>query len=337
MRYINSASAKKLKGKACEVRVDFNVESAHDAFRLEASVPTVKLLLQHGVRVVLLSHRGRPNGKRDMSVSLKPLLSAFQKKIRTPIAFLKDIPDSLPRNGKVFLLENLRFWKGEDENSRTFAKRLAALGDAYINDAFAVSHRANASVTQLPKLLPAYGGLLLKKEIETLTQVMKKPEKPLVMLFGGGKVEDKLPALKKLLPKAAAVLLGSSAIGREAHIPRSPKIMKPIDWVGTPKESALDIGSLTLAAYAPVLMRARTIIWNGPVGLFEKKQYAKGSIKLARVIAASTAFSVVGGGETTQLITQLKLEKKFGFLSTGGGAMLELLAGKKLPGIAVLQ
>ena len=351
MRFLRQLSAKELKDKICLLRVDFNVESNEDSFRIAASIPTIKYLLKKKARVVLLSHKGRPiqvqssklkvkslGSKYDFynfDLSLKFALPILKKHLKTTIKFLDKIPEKLPK-GKLFLLENLRFWKGEEANDREFAKRLAVIGDFYINDAFAVCHRANASVTQLPKLLPACSGLLLEKELANLSGVMKSPKKPLVVIFGGAKIADKTPAIKNLLKKSDRILLGSAAVNNGKYIPISEKIIHPIDWLGE-EYLALDIGSLTLEWYLQELKKAKTIIWNGPLGKFEDKKYAKGSIIVANVIAESKAFSLAGGGETTQLITELGLEKKFSFLSTGGGAMLEFLSGKKLPGIEALK
>ena len=347
MRFKSIQQVKNLANKNVLLRVDFNVEAEEDSFRLAAIAPTVKFLLKKRTRVVILSHRGRPqeikNKKSknknydsfDGTLSLKEFLPFLKKNLKTTVKFLEKIPEKLPK-GKLFLLENLRFWKGEEANNAVFAAKLAALGDFYVNDAFAVSHRANASVTKLPKLLPSYAGLLFEKEIANLSAAIKKPKKPLVIIFGGAKVADKIPAMKNLLKKVDMVLLGSAASNNSTGLPSSEKIIHPIDWLGE-NNLALDIGPLTAEWYVQEIKKAKTIIWNGPLGKFEDKKYAKGSIVIARAISESKAFSVVGGGETTQLISQLGMEKKFNFLSTGGGAMLEFLAGKKLPGIEALK
>jgi 3-phosphoglycerate kinase len=324
----------KLPGKTCLLRVDFNVEGVKDALRLEASLPTMKFLLKKGARIVILSHRGRPEGM-NYKLSLREFIPFLKKNLKQQINFLETIPPALSP-GKVLLLENLRFWPEEEANDLEFAKKLAKLGDFYVNDAFAVSHRENASVTQLPKLLPSYAGMLLEKEIKTLSEVVKKPKKPLVLIFGGSKVEDKASVIKHLLPKADVVLLGSSAVNNSEMIPKSPKIRKPLDWIGEGGK-AFDIGPMTVEAYAKEIKKAKTLIWNGPVGWFEKPEYLGGSKAIAKAVAQSKAVSIIGGGETTQLILELGLRKKIGFLSTGGGAMLEFLAGKKLPGIEALK
>jgi len=347
MKFLKDLAKKNLTGKTCLLRVDFNIESVKDSLRLEESLPTIKFLLQKGARVVILSHRGRPNtsikykvvsSKRfDSELSLRVFIPFLRKNLRKKIIYLNDIPDKLP-NGKVFLLENLRFWPEEEADDLNFAKQLANLGDFYVNDAFAVSHRKNASVTQLPKLLPAYAGLLMEKEIGTLSEVIKNPKKPLVLIFGGAKIEDKLPVIKNLLPKANKVLLGSSILNYQYFtlLIQDKKVIRPKDYAGESSE-ALDIGPLTVEEYKKEIQNAGTIIWNGPLGKFEDKKYATGSIAIAKAVAASKAFSIVGGGETAQLILKLGLRNKIGFLSTGGGAMLEFLSGKKLPGIEALK
>ncbi|TSC81617.1 MAG: phosphoglycerate kinase [Parcubacteria group bacterium Gr01-1014_19] len=334
MRTLKDLAKKNLTGKVCLLRVDFNVESAKDALRLEASLPTMKWLLAKGARLVLLSHRGRPRGI-DPKLSLKEFASFLQKNLKERVLFLNKIPSELS-TGKVYLVENLRFWPEEERDDAKFARRLASLGDFYVNDAFAVCHRKNSSVTQLPKLLPSYAGLLLEREIKTLTVAMKNPKKPLVLIFGGAKVADKLPVIKNLLSKANKVLIGSSVLNNPDPLPESEKVIKPIDWIKK-DNLVLDIGPLSAEEYVKEIKKAKTIIWNGPVGKFEDKRYIIGSRILAKAVAASKAFSIIGGGETTQLILSLGLRKKIGFLSTGGGAMLEFLAGENLPGIAVLR
>lgn len=341
MKFLDLLKKSNLTGKVCLLRVDFNVDPSagsgrdhQDALRLESSLPTMKWLLNKGARLVILSHRGRPEGI-DPKLSLKIFAPFLQKNLKEKIEFLKEIPSSLPK-GRVILIENLRFWPGEEGDDAKFAHRLARLGDFYVNDAFAVCHRKNSSVTQLPKLLPSYAGLLLEKEIKTLSAAMKNPKKPLVLIFGGTKVSDKLPIIKNLLPKAGRILIGSSVLNDIGLLPKSGKVFKPIDWVEQ-DHLAMDIGPLTAELFIGEIKKAKTIIWNGPVGKFEDKKFVVGSRALAKAVAASKAFSIIGGGETTQLILELGLRKKIGFLSTGGGAMLEFLSGNELPGIKVLN
>lgn len=340
MRFLRFLSVRQIAGQTCLLRIDLNTQSAGDSLRLEASLPTIKLLSQKGARIIILSHRGRPRG-RNLKLSLKPFLPVLEKKLGLKIKFLPAIPATLPA-GKLFLLENLRFWPGEQNNDREFAEKLARLGDFYVNDAFAVCHRPDASVATLPKLLPSYAGLLLEKEVKNLSSVMKNPKRPMALILGGVKVEDKLPVIKNLLPKADSVLLGSTAVKAKAAIPKSPKIKKPVDWIGE-EGRILDIGPETVKIYKAEIKKAGTIVWNGPVGRIETPKYARGSEAIAKAIAKSKAFSVAGGGETTQFFIraisnyQFLISKKRLFLSTGGGAMLDFLAGKKLPGITALK
>lgn len=347
MRLLKDISPKSVVGKTCLVRVDFNVESEEDALRLEASLPTLKWLLANGNRIVVLSHRGRPNLTNDQrpttnnreQLSLRGFVPFLEKNLGEKVLFLSEIPDSLSE-GKVFLLENLRFWPGEEKDDPEFAARLAKLGDFYVNDAFAVCHRANSSVTQLPKLLPGYAGFLLEKEVQVLGEAMKSPKASLVLIFGGAKVSDKLPVVENLLLKTEKVLLGSSILNSKEPVPDSEKIVRPADWVG--EGLALDIGPMTIESFKKEIAKAATIIWNGPLGKFEDPKYMKGSEEIAKAIVASGAFSIIGGGETTTLFQrvitnyQLLITNRQIFLSTGGGAMLEFLSGKELPGIAAL-
>ncbi|MEK7590497.1 MAG: phosphoglycerate kinase [Patescibacteria group bacterium] len=336
MRFLSKLKIREFTGKTCLLRVDFNVENVKDSLRLKNSLPTIKFLLRRGNKIVFLSHRGRPD-KRDGALSLKFVIPFLEKNLKKTVIFLKEIPSKLPP-GKIYLIENLRFWPGEEADDSIFSKKLARLGDFYVNDAFAVSHRKNASITQLPKLLPSYAGFLLEKEAQTLSKAMSHSAKPLVVIFGGAKVENKIEAIKNLSKKADKILLGSSVTSKISALESlsDAKILKPIDWIFE-NGKAFDIGPLTAQKYGEEIKKARTIIWNGPVGWFENKKFAGGSITIAKAIAASEAFSIIGGGETTQLILKLKLQNKIGFLSTGGGAMLEFLAGKKLPGIEALK
>ena len=231
MRLLKDISPKSVAGKTCLVRVDFNVNHSvnadlADALRLEAHLSTLKWLTENGNKLVILSHRGRPEGQnyearsKKQELSLEEFVPFLEKNLGEKVVFLPDIPESLSE-GKVFLLENLRFWPGEEKDDPEFAARLAKLGDFYVNDAFAVCHRANASVTQLPKLLPSYAGFLLEKEIQVLGEAIKNPKSPLVLIFGGAKVSDKLPAVNNLLPKADKVLLGSSVLNSKEIVPDS--------------------------------------------------------------------------------------------------------------------
>ncbi len=362
-------SLKNLAGKTVLLRVDFNVETPRDALRLTRSLPTIKYLLGQRARVVLISHRGRPEGSVTPELSLKILLPFLRRRASQSI-FLFDhfnfghirAQVAASRPGSLFMLENIRFLSGEEnENAaarRTLAAQLASLGDYYVNDAFAVCHRAGASITELPQLLPCYAGFIVQEEVEKLSMVLRKPKQPLVVIVGGGKAKDKFAVINNLHRKADHFLVGGvlantflkmrgvdvgySAIDASLaqDVKRSlkdKKITLPVDWIIGDTGKISDIGSLTATAFSEIIRSAKTIVWNGPMGIFENPRYRAGSLAIAKAIAKSKAFSIIGGGETTQFIDQSRMADKFDFLSTGGGAMLELLAGKKLPGIEALK
>jgi phosphoglycerate kinase len=338
MRYLRGLKSKSMVGKICVLRAGFDTKGPKDSLRLERAIPTIKFLLKNKSRVLIISHHGRPKA-RDKGLrkfSLRSYVPFLEKNLKRKIVFLKNIPKDLSQKGDILMLENLRFFPGEKKNDPKLAKRLADLGDFYVNDAFSNSHRQHASIVAITEYLPSYAGLSLEAEVKHLGNVLKNPKKPFVVVFGGAKIEEKVHVIKNLLPKATKFLLGSSIINKPPMGVKSPKIIKPIDWLSEDGE-ALDIGPLTVEMFAEIIKSAKTIVWSGPLGKFEDKRFFGGSASLAKLIAKSRAFSVVGGGETTQLVRKLKLEKRYGFLSTGGGAMLEFLAGKKLPGIEALK
>ena len=366
IHYLSSTNLKKFKGKTCLLRIDLNIERGEEehSFRIKAFLPTIKLLLEHGIKVVLISHHGRYGGKgRNKAISLKRFKKIFSTKLKHSVVFIpgfnflrlnKQIKESKER---VFLLENLRFKKEEKINDASFAKKLAGLGDFYVNDAFAVSHRKNASVAAITKHLPSFAGLLLEKEMKNLYRAMKKYKKPLIVVIGGVKASSKIEVMKKFWKKADRFLVGGGvatafmvakglpvgdsiydkdAILKIKKFIDSKKVFLPLDFK-MKGDAIFDIGEITAKIYVKEIKRAKTIIWSGPMGYFEKKEFSGGSEKIARAIAGSKAFSVVGGGETTSLLVRMKLINKFNFVSTGGGAMLAYLAGKKLPGIEALH
>ena len=373
MKYLSALKTKNLRGKTAIVRVDFNIENKRETFRLETALPTIEFLLARGVRVVLISHRGRPlkhgltltgRGLTQKTYSLKMVLPFLKKNLSRKITFLNDFNfshikkaiDQSPA-GAIFLLENIRLFDGEEENSPELGKDLAVLGDFYVNDAFSVSHRTHASITQIPKFLPSFAGLRLEEEIENLGKVMRLPKKPLIVILGGAKVSDKIGIIENLSEKADAFLIGGAmanaflkakgmnigasvfeenALSAAEKLLKNKKLILPFDFISHDKK-ILDIGPLTAKLFTEKIIGASTIIWNGPMGLFENPRFAAGSNEIAKAIAKRRAFSVAGGGETTYLIHELGLEKKFDFLSTGGGSMLEYLAGKKLPGVMALE
>ncbi|MFH0806113.1 MAG: phosphoglycerate kinase [Candidatus Brennerbacteria bacterium] len=346
MKFLTPAIAKRYQGKTCLLRVDLNVEpGAEDATnRVDAILPTIRLLLDYNAKVVLLSHRGRP-ARRTPALSLSPFARIVAQKLKIPVRFIPGTNLSTVRariwsvKERVVVMENLRFFSGEETNDVSFARRLAALGDFYVNDAFAVSHRKNASVVAIAKFLPAYGGLWLKEEISQLDAAMKNPKRPFVMMVGGAKVGDKLRSLRGLLKKADAVLLGSSVFNEE-DIPNLPKLSFPDD-IKAHGDLAWDIGPWTMVRYAKALARAKSVIWNGPVGYYEKKGFADGTRAMWNVLLANRRVrGVVGGGETVASLKQLRITKRAPkniFISTGGGAMLAYLAGEKLPGLEALK
>jgi len=360
--YLSKTDLKKMRGKTALVRVDLNIEpgAEKNSFRLEAILPTVRLLLSRGAKVVILSHRGRPR-RYDRNLSLRPFASILERKLRQKVGFLKDF-NFFPESGKIFLMENLRFWKGEERNDPAFAQKLARLGDFYVNDAFAVSHRKNASVHAITRYLPSYAGLLLEKELKSLSGAMRNYRRPFTVILGGAKAEDKLGVINYFWHKADKFLfgggpantffsaqglpVGNSVFSKET-IPKikkylnSPKIVLPVDLKVADKK-ILDIGSRTVEKYGKIISKSKTIIWNGPPGLFEKRGFEEGTIGIWRAILKNKkAKIIVGGGETTASLSLIPHSKflipKNVFLSTGGGAMLEYLSGKKLPGISALE
>lgn len=373
IKYIDTVKKNALAGTAL-LRLDFNTT---DNWRMQAVIPTIKFLLKTSDKIVIVSHRGRPDGF-DKKLSLKKDAEALSKMLwagevrrggaaSKKVVFIDnfDFPNiktqiAAAPEGSVFLLENLRFLKGEESNSSQLAKQLASLADCYVNDAFAVSHRANASIAAVTKFLPSYAGLELKQEIESLSRVMKKPARPLVLILGGAKASDKLGVITYFKKKADHFLLGGCSANTilamkgmnikkslKDNDPESIKTLKPLMNYGSVilpvdfvwgKDAILDLGPKTAEKFGKYIAGAGTIIWTGPLGLIEKKQYARASVAIARAIGRNRrAFSVTGGGDTVAFLKKYKLDKKFSFISTGGGAMVDFLAGKKMPGIEALK
>ncbi len=355
-------NAKLLPGKVAVVRLDFNDE---DYWRMEKSLPTLRLLLARGVRIVILSHRGRPQGK-EMRYSLRKDARMLQKLLATSVKFvphfrLRQLAHSIAKEStshQVYVLENIRFLRGEYRNDINLARRLAALGDFFVNDAFAVAHRAAASTVGITKFLPSFAGIELAHEITALRTAMYRPQKPLVVLLGGAKVHTKLPVLRFFRKRADTLLAGGAVANTilvemgfgvgdsiiDPHpdpiirkIVRYPNLVLPCDY-HISRNRILDIGPKTIRKFSSFLRNARTIIWNGPLGLIEQKKFCKGTEALARTITRNRkAFSIVGGGETESFVRKRGLAGKFSLVSTGGGAMLMLLSGEKLPAIEALR
>ncbi|MEK7635605.1 MAG: phosphoglycerate kinase [Patescibacteria group bacterium] len=375
MKFLSSLNNNDLENKICLLRVDFNVSG--DLFsnpRLVKILPTIKFLLAKKAKIIILSHLGRPkHGERAASknLSLKFAAEFLESKLKKKINFINHFDfykisegiKSCPACG-IFLLENLRLIDGEEGNDEKLARKLASLGDFYVNDAFSVSHRKNASVAAITKFLPSYAGLLMESEIKSLSEAINNPKKPLIVILGGAKISDKLGLIKNFLltgrRRADYFLVGGGIANTflaAQNLPigdslyekdmlllakkflKSGKIILPSDVI-IDERKILDIGPKTIEKYSDLIKKAKMIIWNGPVGYFEDEQFAKGSKAIAKVILSSKAQAIIGGGETTSLfqVSGIKYQdKKHIFLSTGGGAMLEFLGGKKLPGIAALE
>ncbi|HLY56655.1 MAG TPA: phosphoglycerate kinase [Stellaceae bacterium] len=383
-------------GKRVLVRVDLNVPmqggKVSDLTRIERVVPTMKRLLAAKAKVVLLSHFGRPKGKRVADQSLQPLVEPISQALGgTPVAFAEDcigptaaaVVDRL-KPGEIALLENLRFHKEEEENDPGFAAALAALGDLYVNDAFSAAHRAHASTAALAHLLPAAPGLLMQAEIEALGQALDHPQRPLAALVGGAKVSTKLDLLNSLVAKVNVLIIGGAmantmllahgvAVGRSlverdmldtaraitasadtagctivlpedavvatALVPGVATRTVPIDAV--PEDSmVLDIGPRSVAAITARLTQVKTLVWNGPVGAFETPPFDQGTVAIAKRVAElvkdGSLMAVAGGGDTVAALAHAGVEDKLTYVSTAGGAFLEWLEGRTLPGVAAL-
>ena len=372
IKYLSKTPRQALSGVAL-LRLDFNTK---DDWRMEAVLPTVKLLMKTASKVVIVSHRGRPEGGEIMNgmpkgfpadLHLKRDAVHLAKFIKRKVKFISHFRfDEIKRQidrapkGSVFLLDNLRFLKGEETNDPALAQQLASLADFYVNDAFAVSHRANASVVAITKFLPSYAGIEFEQEIFALSKAMMKPAHPLVVILGGAKASDKLGVIAFFRRSSDWFLLGGGpansileiegidvkkslrekdpkALAALSSIAKEKNVIVPVDFAWS-KDAILDIGPKSIALFSAKVAAARTIIWSGPLGLIEKKAYAKGSVAVAKAIGRNRkAFSVTGGGETVMFLKKYKLDKKFSFISTGGGAMIDFLAGEKLPDIEELK
>lgn len=338
-----------LKNKRVLVRCDFNVPldgqgNISDDFRIKKTVPTISYLIENGAKVILMSHLGRPEGRVEEALRLTPVQDKLTEYLDVSVAKAPDcVGEEIEKwtremqPGEILLLENLRFHKEEEENDDIFARKLASLGDIYINDAFGVSHRSHASVVGVAQYLPSGAGLLLEKEIKTLSGLIDAPEKPLVAVIGGAKVETKVGLVNKISGTADCVLVGGLIIksikGEKIHLAHPEKIVEPIDEIGGGK----DIGPETVELFREKISQAKTVFFNGALGQIESEEFSGGTEEILRAISESQAFSVVGGGDMMFLIARLGLSEKFNHISTGGGAMLALLSGQKLPGLEALK
>lgn len=403
------------RNKTILYRVDYNVPYdnsgvIHDwqAWRIEATLPTLEYLIERNCRVIILAHFGRPKGKKVPELSLKPVAKklalylarkiieislsgppkSLQKleRLTHPCYLLPKVGDNTQldslnklQKGDILILNNLRYYSEEKENSTQFARNLAQLGDIYVSDAFASSHRKHASIHALAQNLPAFSGHLLQKEIDTLSRIRDHPRPPLYLILGGAKVKTKAALIKSFLPKIEGALLGGVVAntilalkgtktgksqiinhkieqelrdlpisGSKIHLPcdvkTAPSPEDPDQSKVTspdkikPHEMVLDIGPKTARDYKQIIKNdAAEIIWNGNLGLSEVAEFSKGTIKIGQAVSESNAFSIVGGGDTVAFLKKQNLDSGISFRSTGGGAMLELLAGKKLPGIKALE
>ncbi|HEY2456081.1 MAG TPA: phosphoglycerate kinase [Candidatus Acidoferrum sp.] len=385
-----------LRGKRVFIRVDFNVPlkdgKVTDDTRIRETLPTLKVAIEKGGRLVLASHLGRPKGGPDAKYSLKPAAAKLQELLGKPVAFASDCvgaeaetKSKALKDGEVLLLENVRFHPEEEKNDEAFSKQLAALCDGlFVCDAFGSAHRAHASVVGITRFVQkSAAGLLMEKEIEYIGKAVSNPARPFVAILGGAKVSDKIEVVENLMKIADAMLIGGGmaytflkaqglAIGKslveEDKLDLAKRILAdakqknfkfllPVDNVIAPEFKAdapaktvdvtaipadqmgLDIGPKTIAAYAAEIAKAKTIVWNGPMGVFEMPAFAKGTLEIAKAVAAATtagATSIVGGGDSVAAVHQSGVSGKISHISTGGGASLEFLGGRKLPGVEAL-
>ena len=406
-----------VRGKRIFLRVDYNVPLEEkdgqmiitDDTRIVATLPTLKLLMEKGGKLVLTAHLGRPKGKRDMTMSLKPVAVKLSALLGKPVTFVDDcIGDKVAqavaamKDGDVVLLENVRYYNEEEKNDPAFAEKLAKVADVYVNDAFGAAHRAHASTEGVARVVAKRGGkcaagLLMERELKFLGDELDKPARPFVVILGGAKVSDKIKVIDRLLEKANTILIGGAMAytfrraqgyktgkslvesdkvdiakaALEKARTKNVKFLLPVDdvvavpvktdkldkkgkpvveWqnartntdMNCPDDAAgLDIGIATIAAYSAEIAKAKTILWNGPMGLFENKQFAIGTNAIALAVVDATqkhgAKSVIGGGDSVKALNKAKLGDKVTFMSTGGGASLEFLEGAALPGVAALS
>jgi phosphoglycerate kinase len=381
-----------VRGKRVLVRVDFNVPLAEgtvtDDTRVRAALPTLRFLVDHGARVIVMSHLGRPKGERDPQYSLRPVRRVLQRLLGRNVVFVDDIVGPEAReavdrmiDGEIIMLENVRFDPGEKTNDPGFAKALASLADIYVNDAFGAAHRAHASTVGVAQYLPAVAGLLLAREVETLTAMLTDPERPFVAILGGSKVSEKIGVIDRMLECVDTLLIGGGMcftflvakgvdVGTSLVEPewveparkmldraleRGVEIMLPVDFVVAdqmvedadttivgreeipPGMMGLDIGPTTTELYRGAISTARTIFWNGPMGVFEMSPFETGTREVAVAVARNNrAVSIIGGGDSVAALKKFDLEERVTFVSTGGGASMKLLEGTPLPGVEAL-
>ena len=381
-----------VNGKKVYVRVDYNVPHDEqgnilDDRRIRSTLPTINYLLEHGAAVILASHMGRPKGQVKPDLSLKPVAARLSELLGREVKFAPSCVGEETRQmkkalkpGKVLLLENLRFEKGEEKKDEDFARELAEGCDVAVNDAFGSSHRSHASIVGVGHILPMVSGLLMKKEIDFLGGVIDHPVRPFAAIIGGAKISDKIHVIANLMEKADVILIGGGMANtfvaaegydmgkslqdrdrfdlanelRERAKKLGSHIMLPVDFMAGDSFSekaktrvltaeefgdpwmALDIGPRTIELYVETLKKMKTVVWNGPMGVFEMKPFAKGTYAIANAVANLDATTVIGGGESAAVVDQMGIGDKFSHVSTGGGASLEMLEGMILPGVAIL-
>ena len=390
---LNTIREADLSNKRVLIRVDFNVPlkegKVTDATRIVAALPTIKYILsQPGTSLVVMSHFGRPKGKKNPDFSMIPVGKKFEELLGRPVKVASDVIGEEVRNevealkaGEVLLLENCRFYPDEEANNPEFAKELASFGDVYVNDAFGTAHRAHASTEGVAHYLPSYAGFLIEKEVKFMAPLLENPEKPFVAIIGGSKVSSKISVLESLVKTCDAIVIGGGMaytflkvqghqIGKSlveddyletarnflaAAEKKGVKVILPVDHVcaaafaedaepvavdaiDIPADlMGMDIGPKTTAAIVAELANAKSVVWNGPMGVFEFASFAKGTEAVAKALAESKATTVVGGGDSVAAINKFGLADKISHVSTGGGASLEFLEGKVLPGIKALE
>ncbi len=340
-----------VKNKRVLVRCGFDVPLDNqgnilDDFRIKETIPTIEYLIKKEAKIILMSHLGRPKGEQVPNLRLNKVQEKLTEYLDLSVTKAPDcVGPELERqtlqmrSEEILLLENLRFHKEETQGDLKFATDLSKLGDIYINDAFSVCHRKHASVVGIPRYLPSGAGLLFEKEINNLERLLQNPQKPMITIIGGKKVETKSKLINNILEASDFVLIGhliQKEIKEKKIVFKYPqKIIGPLDGVKI-ENNNLDIGPKTINLFKEKILKAKTIFWNGPLGMIEKDEFSKGTLEVANAIIQSKAFSIAGGGETIGFLNRMNLTSKFNHVSTGGGAILSYLSGEDLPGLKVL-